>query len=96
MTCPNQDIVYGLGFFSLDEEPVIAQVPDFGDRFWVYAMHDARTDQFAEIGKPYKTRPGFYLIAGPNWQGETHAGVSGVIRSSTRSSSTRFGTSTGR
>ena len=45
VTCPNQDVVYGLGFFSLDEEPVIAQVPDFGDRFWVYAMYDARTDQ---------------------------------------------------
>ena len=40
------------------------QVPDFGDRFWVYAMYDARTDQFAEIGKPYDTKPGFYLIVG--------------------------------
>lgn len=28
VTCPNQDVVYGLGFFSLDEEPVVAQVPD--------------------------------------------------------------------
>ena len=37
VTCPNQDVVYGLGFFSLDEEPVVIQVPDFGDRFWVYA-----------------------------------------------------------
>src|SRR5262245_39920320 len=26
VTCPNQDVVYGLGFFSLDEEPVIGQV----------------------------------------------------------------------
>lgn len=25
VTCPNQDVVYGLGFFSLDEEPVIIQ-----------------------------------------------------------------------
>ena len=31
--CPNQDVVYGLGFFSLDEEPVVIQVPDFGDRY---------------------------------------------------------------
>lgn len=30
VTCPNQDVVYGLGFFSLDEEPVVAQVP----RLW--------------------------------------------------------------
>ena len=65
IACPNQDVVYGLGFFDLDEEPVIAQVPDFGDRFWVYAMYDARTDQFAEIGKPYRTPPGFYLTRWP-------------------------------
>ena len=83
VTCPNQDVVYGLGFFSLDEEPVVIQVPDFGDRFWVYAMYDARTDQFAEIGKPYNTKPGFYLIVGPKWKGEKPAGIEAVIRSST-------------
>ena len=83
VTCPNQDVVYGLGFFSLDEEPVVAQVPDFGDRFWVYALYDARTDQFAEIGKPYKTKPGFYLLVGPNWKGDKPAGIEAVIRSST-------------
>jgi len=83
IACPNQDVVYGLGFFSLDEEPVVMQVPDFGDRFWVYALYDARTDQFAEIGKPYKTQPGCYLLVGPTWKGETPAGIAGVLRSST-------------
>src|SRR5262245_36664907 len=83
VTCPNQDVVYGLGFFSLDEEPVILQVPDFGSRFWVYAVYDARTDQFAEIGKPYGSKPGFYLLVGPNWKGQTPAGVNAVVRSST-------------
>ena len=34
---PNEDVAYGLGFFSLDVEPVVIQVTDFGDRFWVYA-----------------------------------------------------------
>jgi hypothetical protein len=70
VTCPNQDVVYGLGFFDLDQEPVVAQVPDFGDRFWVYALYDARTDQFGEFGKPYGSKPGFYLLVGPDWQGE--------------------------
>ena len=41
IACPNQDVVYGLGFFDLDKEPVIAQIPDFGDRFWVYSLYDA-------------------------------------------------------
>ena len=88
VTCPNQDVVYGLGFFSLDEEPDIAQVPDFGDRFWVSAMYDARTDQFADIGKPYKSKPGFYLIVGPNGKGEAPSGVNASPRSGLRCTTT--------
>jgi hypothetical protein len=80
VACPNQDVVYGLGFFSLDEEPVVIQVPDFGNRFWVYALYDARTDQFGEVGKPYNSRPGFYLLAGPNWKGLKPAGITEVVR----------------
>lgn len=80
VTCPNQDVVYGLGFFSLDEEPVVAQVPDFGDRFWVYALYDARTDQFGHMGKPYKTKPGFYLLAGPRWNGLKPDGITDIVR----------------
>lgn len=83
VTCPNQDVVYGLGFFSLDEEPVIIQVPEFGERFWVHALYDARTEQFAEIGKPYGSKPGFYLLVGPNWKGDKPHGVNAVVRCST-------------
>jgi hypothetical protein len=80
VTCPNQDVVYGLGFFTLDEQPVVAQVPDFGDRFWVYALYDARTNQFGHLGKPYKTRPGFYLLVGPNWKGSKPVGITEIVR----------------
>ena len=83
VTCPNQDVVYGAGFMTLDKEPIVFQVPEFGDRFWVYALYDARTDEFSEIGKAYGTKPGFYLIVGPNWKGETPAGITAVVRSST-------------
>ncbi|MGV0627720.1 DUF1254 domain-containing protein [Mycolicibacter minnesotensis] len=79
VACPNQDVVYGLAFLSLDQEPVIAQVPDFGDRFWVYALYDARTDQFGQLGKQYGTKPGFYLLVGPNWDGAKPDGVEAVI-----------------
>ena len=83
VTCPNQDVVYGLGFFSLDVEPVVIQVPDFGDRFWVYALYDARTDQFGHLGKPYKSKPGFYLLAGPRWRGLKPDGITDILRCST-------------
>ena len=68
------------GLSHLDKEPVVFQVPDFGDRFWVYALYDARTDEFSEIGQQYGTKPGFYLIVGPNWKGETPAGITAVVR----------------
>ncbi|REJ90724.1 MAG: DUF1254 domain-containing protein [Planctomycetota bacterium] len=83
VACPNQDVVYGLGYMYLDQSPVVVQVPDFGDRFWVYAMYDARTDQFSKIGKPYGSEPGFYLVVGPNWDAETPDGITAVVRSST-------------
>jgi hypothetical protein len=66
VTCTNQDVVYGSGYVALDKEPIVFQVPDFGDRFWVFAHYDARTDEFSEIGKQYATKPGFYMIVGPN------------------------------
>lgn len=83
IACPNQDVVYGLGFFSLDEQPVVVQVPDFGDRFYVYAFYDARTDQFGHLGSPYGSKPGFYLLAGPTWDGEVPDGITEVFRSPT-------------
>lgn len=84
IACPNQDVTYGAGFFDLDQGPAVFQVPDFGDRFWVYALYDGRTDEFAEIGKQYGTKPGFYLMVGPNWKGDAPANITAVVRSSTR------------
>jgi len=64
IVCPNQDVAYGAGFTALDKEPTVVQVPDFGDRFYVYALYDQRTDEIGRIGKQYGTKPGFYLIVG--------------------------------
>lgn len=80
---PNQDVAYGFGIFALEQEPVIFQVPDFGDRFWVYQLGNQRTDTLGGAGKMYGTRPGFYLVAGPDWAGEVPKGIAGVYRSPT-------------
>lgn len=83
VACPNQDVVYGFSILSLDREPVVVQVPDFGDRFWVYQVVDQRTDGFAQFGKMYDTKPGLYLLVGPDWKGQIPAGIQRVFRSST-------------
>lgn len=83
VACPNQDVVYGAAIAALDETPVVVQVPDFGSRFWVYQVVDLRTDSFAQLGKMYGTKPGFYLLAGPNWKGDVPKGITKVFRSKT-------------
>ncbi|MFK0378350.1 DUF1254 domain-containing protein [Pandoraea sp. NPDC090278] len=80
---PNQDVVYGFGILSLDKEPVVFQVPDFGDRFWVYQLGNQRTDTLGGVGKMYGTKPGFYVVAGPGWKGTVPKGIKGVYRSPT-------------
>ena len=82
VACPNQDVVYGLGMVALDVSPVVVQVPDFGDRFWVYQIVDLRTDSFVQLGKMYGTTPGFYLLVGPTWNGEVPKGITRVFRAS--------------
>jgi hypothetical protein len=84
VACPNQDVVYGLGMLALDASPVVIQVPDFGDRFWVYQIVDLRTDSFAQLGKMHATNPGFYLLTGPDWQGEVPKGITRVFRASSK------------
>jgi hypothetical protein len=72
-----------VGVLALDLSPIVIQVPDFGDRFWMYKALDLRTDSFVDLGKMYGTTPGFYLFVGPNWKGEVPKGITKVFRAST-------------
>jgi hypothetical protein len=83
VACPNQDVAYGAGIAALEQTPVVVQVPDFADRFWVYQIVDLRTDSFAQLGAIYGSKPGFYLLVGPDWKGEFPKGISRVFRAKT-------------
>lgn len=84
VACPNQDVVYGGGVAALDQGPVVIQIPDFGKRFWVYQVANLRTDSIASLGAMYGTKPGFYLLVGPDWHGEAPKGIAAVLHSDTR------------
>jgi hypothetical protein len=58
----------------------VVQVPDFGDRFWVYQVIDHRTHSFARMGIQYGTEPGVYLLIGPDWNGQGPGGKHEVYR----------------
>jgi len=82
--CPSLDFLYGFGIFDLDESPVVVQIPDFGDRFWLYQFGDQRTDRFTKIGSIHKTKPGFYLIVGPNKNKDLPKEIKNIIYCPTR------------
>ena len=54
-----------------------------GKRFWVYQIVDERTDSFADMGKMYGTKPGFYLLVGPCWKGAVPKGIVKAFYSTT-------------
>lgn len=80
VACPNQDVVYGASIAALERSPIVVQVPDFGDRFWVYEGIALTTDSFLKLGSMYGSKPGFYMIANPDWQGTPPDGVVAVFR----------------
>ncbi|KAB8193658.1 DUF1214 domain-containing protein [Nonomuraea phyllanthi] len=84
VACPNQDVAYGFGTLDAERGPSVVQVPDFGDRLWVYQAVDQRTDSFAEPGAMYGTKPGHYLLAPTRWDGDVPEGIAGVFRYDTR------------
>ena len=84
ITCPSQDLVYGFGMLDLGREPVVLQVPNFGTRFWVFQATDIRTDGFADLGLMYGTKPGFYLLVGPDWDSAVPDGIMGTFRARTK------------
>ena len=84
VACPNQDVVYGFGAIDARRGPSVVQVPDFGDRFWVYQLVDQRTDSFVHLGAMYDTQPGMYLIAPTGWEGQVPNQINEVFRFDTR------------
>lgn len=80
---PNQDVIYGFGITDLDKSPVVIQVPDFGERFWMYELADQRTDSYCQVGKMYGTQPGHYLVVGPTWKGTKPDGITDIFVSPT-------------
>ncbi len=84
VACPNRDVVYGFGMVDARAEPSVVQVPDFGDRFWLYQGVDQRTDSFVRLGTMYRTKPGAYLLAPSGWRGSVPESIVGTFRFDTR------------
>ncbi|KAF2113502.1 hypothetical protein BDV96DRAFT_577898 [Lophiotrema nucula] len=59
---PNADTVYSTTFVDLSENDLELEVPDFGDRYWVWPFSDAYANDVANIGSISNSTPGKYLV----------------------------------
>ncbi|KJK03167.1 lipoprotein [Pseudomonas sp. 21] len=83
---PNNDTPYSWAWLDLRAEPWVLSVPAVADdRYYVHQLVDQYTFNFGYVGVLSTGRAaGDYLIAGPDWQGETPAGIRQVLRSETQ------------
>ncbi len=85
IVAPNSDTPYSLAGLLLRAEPIVLTVPEIDpDRYFSIQLIDAYTFNFDYIGsRTTGNQGGSYLVAGPNWKGETPAGIQKVFRAET-------------
>ena len=82
---PNSDTPYSFVGMDLRAEPIVLTVPPIEkERYFSVQLIDAYTFNFDYIGsRATGNEGGSYMVAGPNWKGETPKGVKKVFRSET-------------
>src|SRR5213596_1113329 len=82
---PNSDTPYSFVGMDLRTEPMVLTVPPIEkERYFSIQLIDAYTFNFDYIGsRATGNEGGSYLVAGPNWKGETPKGVKKVFRAET-------------
>ena len=83
MIRPNNDTFYSAVWFDLEEQPQILNVPAISDnRYYSFQIIDMYTHNIDYIGtRKTGFDAGVYMFVGPNWNGETPAGINKVIKS---------------
>ena len=91
---PNSDTPYSMLWLDLRAEPYVISVPAVeSKRYYSVMLSDGNTFNYGYIGsRATGNETGDYLVAGPDWQGETPAGIKKVFRSSTQFSLVIFRT----
>jgi len=82
---PNSDTPYSFLGLDLRAEPIVLSMPEIeANRYYSVQFIDAYTFNFAYVGtRATGNKAGNYLVAGPNWNGETPEGIDKVIKSET-------------
>ena len=91
---PNSDTPYSMAWLDLRAEPMVISVPAVPkDRYYSVQLTDGNTYNYGYIGtRSTGPEAGDYLVAGPDWKGETPTGIKKVFNSTTPFSLTIFRT----
>jgi hypothetical protein len=83
---PNSDTPYSFLWMDLRAEPLVLSVPAVEkSRYYAVQLEDGNTFNFGYIGsRATGNEAGDYMVAGPDWKGETPAGIKKVFRSTTQ------------
>ena len=83
---PNSDTPYSFAWLDLRAEPIVLSVPAVEKpRYYAVMLCDGNTFNYGYIGsRATGSDAGDYMVVGPDWKGETPAGIKKVFRSTTQ------------
>jgi hypothetical protein len=81
----NSDTPYSWIGYDVANEPIVISLPEIeAKRYYDVQFVDSYTYNFAYLGsRTSGNKAGTYMLAGPNWKGETPEGIDKVIKSDT-------------
>ncbi len=90
----NSDTPYSMLWLDLRAEPMVLSIPAVEkSRYFSVMLCDGNTFNYGYIGsRTTGTESGDYLVVGPDWKGETPAGIKKVFQSSTQFSAVAYRT----
>jgi hypothetical protein len=90
----NSDTPYSMLWLDLRAEPMVLSIPAVEkSRYFSVMLCDGNTFNYGYMGsRTTGSEPGDYLVAGPDWKGETPAGIKKAFRSSTQFSAAAYRT----
>ncbi|OAO04301.1 hypothetical protein A8B75_09775 [Sphingomonadales bacterium EhC05] len=76
----NRNTLYSVGWIDLSKGPVVFEIPDMGERYYVLPLLDAWTNTFKSFGsRTTGQRAQKYFIVNSDWNGKVPAGYEKVV-----------------
>jgi len=78
-TAPLADMLYAHGWLDLTDEPMIFDIPDFGDRYFVISFTDMWNLNTGYIGtRATGSQGGRYVVMWQGWEGSLPSGLTAI------------------